>query len=234
MNTSHSEDGKKALRCKINRKKYPHNNHGGDVSERVGRIAAEFTQGFEVLQKYDLAATFFGSARCSLGSAMYDDATKLAYRLARSGFTIITGGAAGVMEAANKGAREAGGESVGLNIMLPEEQSGNDYTTERHDFHYFFTRKVMLTFASEVYIYFPGGFGTLDEFFEIATLVQTKKIEPIPIILMGSTYWAPLLEWLKEGLLEKYQTISQADVHIYTLVDTVDEAYNAIIEQVCE
>ncbi|MBI2617894.1 TIGR00730 family Rossman fold protein [Candidatus Kaiserbacteria bacterium] len=233
MNLSQKKEGE-ALRCKINRKKFPQNSHDGEIAERVGRIASEFTQGFEVLQKYDLAATFFGSARCSLGSALYEDASKLAYRLSRTGFTIITGGAAGVMEAANKGAHDAGGDSVGLNITLPEEQSGNDYTTDRHDFHYFFTRKVMLTFASEVYIYFPGGFGTLDEFFEIATLIQTKKIEPIPIILIGEEYWRPLVKWIEEELLKKHKTVSKEDTRIYTLVDSVDEAYNEIVKQVCE
>lgn len=234
MDSLHSKGEKKVLRCRINRKKFPQNSHDGEIAERVGRIASEFTQGFEELQKYDLAATFFGSARCSLESALYKDAAGLAYRLSRSGFTIITGGAAGVMEAANKGAYDAGGDSVGLNISLPDEQSGNDYTTDRHDFHYFFTRKVMLTFASEVYIYFPGGFGTLDEFFEIATLIQTKKIEPIPIILVGKAYWSPLLQWIKKGLLEQHETISKEDMSLYTLVDSVDEAYHEIIKQVCE
>ena len=205
-----------------------------NIADRVGGITAEFIKGFELLEKYDLAATFFGSARCTLDSELYKQASELAHRLSDVGFTIITGGASGVMEAANKGAHEAGGNSVGLNIELPMEQSGNEFTTDEEYFEHFFSRKVMLTFASEVYVYFPGGFGTLDEFFEIATLVQTKKIEPIPIVLIGKEYWTPLLEWLEKGLLEKHKTISKEDMNIYTLVDSVDEAYTVIMDKVCE
>lgn len=204
------------------------------VSERVGEITTEFIKGFELLKKYDLAATIFGSARCSIKSSTYKHATELAHRLADAGFAIITGGAAGVMEAANKGAKEAGGDSVGINIELPMEQSGNEFTTDSEYFNHFFSRKVMLAFASEVYIFFPGGFGTLDEFFEIATLIQTKKIEPIPIVLVGKEYWSPLLEWFEKGLLEKHQTISKEDMNIYTLVDTAEEAYDVIMSKVCE
>lgn len=220
--------------CSINRLKYPRNGEELDIAARVGRIAIEFTEGFKLLEKYDLAATFFGSARSLPDNPDYKYATELAFRLARSGFAIITGGAAGIMEAANKGAYDAGGKSVGLNISLPQEQSANEYTTEAEDFHYFFSRKVMLTFASEVYVYFPGGFGTLDEFFEIATLVQTRKIEPIPIILFGKDYWEPLAKWFERELLEKHQTISPGDTNIYKIVDSVDEAYEAIMDVVCE
>ncbi len=204
------------------------------IAERVGGITSEFIKGFELLRKYDLAATFFGSARCKPGNKSYELAVDLAYKLSDSGFTIITGGAAGVMEAANKGACEAGGNSVGVNIDLPEEQSDNRYVTDSEDFDHFFTRKVMLTYASEVYIYFPGGFGTLDEFFEIATLIQTKKIEPIPIILVGKEFWTPILEWIDKELIKKYKTVSEADSKIYTLVNSVDEAYDVIIDKVCE
>ena len=137
------------------------------------------------------------------------------------------------MQAANKGAFEAGGVSVGLNINLPELQTYNPYLTEKFGFDHFFVRKVMLTYASEVYVYFPGGFGTLDEFFEIATLVQTKKIEPIPIVLVGKEYWTPLLEWMEKGLYEKHHTISKEDLNIYSVADSVDEAYNIIIKRVC-
>jgi len=205
-----------------------------NIPDRVGGITSEFIRGFELLQKYDLAATFFGSARCALDSDSYEQATHLAHKLSDVGFTIITGGARGVMEAANKGAHEAGGNSIGINITLPMEQSGNKYTTDSEHFNHFFTRKVMLTFASEVYIYFPGGFGTLDEFFEIATLIQTEKIQPIPIVLIGKEFWTPLLEWLKTGLFEKHHTISKKDMEVYTLVDSVDEAYDVIMDKVCE
>lgn len=204
------------------------------ISERVGGITTEFIKGFKLLEKYDLAATFFGSARCKPDNEMYKQASKLAYKLSDVGFTIITGGAAGIMEAANKGASDAGGDSVGINIELPMEQSGNGFTTDSESFKHFFTRKVMLTFASEIYVYFPGGFGTLDEFFEIATLIQTKKIEPIPIVLVGKEYWTPLVKWFEEGLFERYHTIHKEDMNIYTLVDSVDEAYNIIMDKVCE
>ena len=204
------------------------------IPDRVGGITSEFIRGFELLQKYDLAATFFGSARCIADSDSYQQVVDLAHKLSDAGFTIITGGAKGVMEAANKGAHEAGGNSVGINIELPMEQSGNEFTTDSEYFNHFFTRKVMLTFASEVYIYFPGGFGTLDEFFEIATLIQTKKIQPIPIILIGKEFWTPLLEWIEKGLLKEHRTISKEDMNVYTLVDSVDEAYSVIMDKVCE
>lgn len=207
--------------------------NGESISKRVEGIRKEFIKGFKLLEKYDLAATFFGTARCINDSDIYKQATELAHRLSDAGFTIITGGASGIMEAANKGAYEAGGNSVGINIELLDGQTGNDYVTDTEDFNHFFTRKVMLTFASEVYIYFPGGFGTLDEFFEIVTLIQTKKIEPIPVVLIGKEYWMPLLELVEKNLLEKYHTISKEDTNIYILVDSVDEAYNVIMDKVC-
>lgn len=128
------------------------------------------------------------------------------------------------MDAANKGAKEAGGRSVGLNIELSTKQSPNSNTTDAMQFHYFFTRKVMLSFSSEVYIFFPGGFGTLDEFFEMLTLVQTKKIKPIPIILIGKNFWSPLIAWFEETLKNDYRTIDENDMKLYTIVDTADEA----------
>lgn len=201
-----------------------------EMHDRINRIANEFHQGFEVLEQYELAASIFGSARCTEGDTVYKNTQALAHELAKRGFAIITGGGPGVMEAANKGALEAGGDSVGLNILLPMEQSLNDYTTNSADFHYFFTRKVMLSFASEVYIYFPGGYGTLDELFEILTLIQTKKIQPIPIILFNKNYWQPLLTWMEEVLLKEYRTISPGDMHIFYIVDSVDEAMKKIDE----
>ncbi|XKT74968.1 MAG: TIGR00730 family Rossman fold protein [Patescibacteria group bacterium UBA2103] len=197
---------------------------------RVFKIMSEFADGFETLQKYGLAATFFGSARCSLGDQIYDDAEELAGKLALRGFTIITGGSHGIMEAANKGAYEAGGQSVGMNIELPNEQTSNPYLTDSVEFDHFFSRKVMLTFAAEVYVYFPGGFGTMDELFEILTLVQTKKIKQIPIVLYGKEYWQPILDLIKTQFAEKHKTISPEDMDLYHLVDSVDEAYEYIIE----
>ena len=199
---------------------------------RVFKIMSEFVQGFELLQKYALAATVFGSTRTLPDNPWYIAATELAGRLAKRGFAVITGGSAGIMEAANKGAFEAGGASVGLNINLDEKQSMNRYVTEEITFHHFFVRKVMLTFASEVYIYFPGGFGTLDEFYEILTLVQTKKIKRIPIVLFGKEYWQPMLDEFRERLYKEYQAISEDDMELYVVVDTVDEAYDYITKNV--
>lgn len=200
--------------------------------DRVGRIATEFEEGFELLKKYKLAATFFGSARYAVGHEICSEAEDLASRLAKSGFAIITGGAGGVMEAANKGAHSANGQSIGLNISLPEEQGSNEYLSDSKTFNYFFTRKVMLAYASEVYVFFPGGFGTLDEMFEILTLVQTKKIKKIPIVLYDREYWGPFIDLFKKQLLEKYQTISAKDLDLFVTVDTVDEAYDRILELV--
>jgi len=198
------------------------------TSWRIFRIMSEFVSGFELLRKYKLAATIFGSARSLPDDRWYQESQKLAYKLAKDGFAIITGGGGGIMGAANKGAYEAGGESVGLNIKLPHEQRLNSYVTDSETFHFFFPRKVMLSFASEVYIYFPGGFGTLDEFFEILTLVQTKKIAEVPIILVGKDYWGPLLEWFKTSLAGTYRSISLDDLALVHLVDSADEAHALI------
>lgn len=201
-------------------------------SWRVFKIMSEFVEGFDVIRKYGLAASFFGSARASFGSDVYRNATELAARLSKKGFAIITGGSLGIMQAANKGAFEAGGASVGLNINLPQAQVYNPYLTERFGFDHFFVRKVMLTYASEVYIYFPGGFGTLDEFFEIAALVQTKKIRRVPIILFGKEYWEPLLDFIRTTLYEKHRAIDKEDMELYRLVDSIDEAYDYIVANV--
>lgn len=206
----------------------------GDAVEswRIFRIMAEFVAGFELLRKHGLAVTFFGTARTAAGEETYKQAEELAAKLAKAGFTIITGGGPGVMEAANVGAFKVGGKSIGLNIQLPMEQRLNPYVTESQQFHFFFTRKVMLAFASEVYIYFPGGFGTLDELFEIVTLAQTKKITKTPIILYGKKFWAPLLDWIEGSLYKKYGTVSRDDLDILHVVDSVDEAYEYILKNV--
>lgn len=199
-------------------------------SWRIFKIMSEFVSGFEVLRRYSKAATFFGSSRTGPGDKIYQQAMELAGKLAKDGFTVITGGGGGVMEAANRGAYEAGGKSVGLNIELPRDQILNKYVTDSEGFHYFFTRKVMLAFSSEVYIFLPGGFGTLDEFSELATLIQTRKIQPLPLILIGRDYWEPLLAWIKISLLEHYKTVDREDMEIYHLVDSVEEAHAAILE----
>ncbi len=197
-------------------------------SWRVFRIMSEFVDGFDTLRKYSTAATFFGSARLRPGDPAYKEAEELAARLAREGFAIITGGGPGIMEAANVGAFKVGGKSIGLNIQLPMEQKLNPYVTESKQFHFFFSRKVMLSFASEVYVYFPGGFGTLDELFEIVTLVQTEKISRIPIILYGKAFWTPLITFMKETLIKEYKTIDAEDLDMFTLVDSVEEAFEYI------
>lgn len=201
---------------------------------RIFKIMAEFVTGFEMIRKYGVAASFFGSARYTLNDDMYKEATELAGRLAKDNFAIITGGGPGIMEAANKGAFEAGGQSVGLNIELPHGQGLNTLVNDSMKFHYFFTRKVMLSFASEVYVYFPGGFGTMDEFFEIITLMQTEKIDHIPVILYGKEYWEPLTTWFKDSLVDKHHTISEKDLKLFYVVDSVDEAYSLITKLVTE
>lgn len=206
----------------------------GDAVEswRVFRIMSEFVTGFELLRKYGLAASIFGSARFQPGDLYYKEAEELAAKLSKKGFAIITGGGPGIMEAANVGSFKVGGKSVGLNIELPFEQKLNPYTTESLDFDFFFSRKVMLAFASEVYIYFPGGFGTMDEFFELLTLIQTKKIERIPIVLYGKEFWDPLIEFFSSHMQKKFKTINKEDLDLFKVVDSVDEAVKFIVKNV--
>lgn len=201
-------------------------------SWRLFKIMSEFVEGFDILRRYGLAASFFGSARTKPGDEIYHKVEGLAARLAHKGFAIVTGGSAGVMQAANKGAFEAGGASVGLNINLAESQGYNPYLTDRFGFDHFFVRKVMLTYASEVYVYFPGGFGTLDEFFEIVTLVQTGKIRRVPIVLFGKSYWTPLQEFIQKTMYEERGNIDEKDMELYKIVDTVDEAFEYITANV--
>ena len=196
---------------------------------------SEFVSGFDILRKYSTAATFFGSARLSPTDPAYkielEKRLKME-KLAKKGFAIITGGGPGIMEAANVGSYKVGGKSVGLNIQLPMEQKLNPYVTESETFHFFFSRKVMLSFASEVYVYFPGGFGTLDEFLEIVTLIQTKKISNIPVVLYGKEFWTPLLQYFEKTLLKEFKTIDKEDMELFHLVDSVDEAFDYIIKHV--
>lgn len=201
-------------------------------SWRIFRIMSEFVSGFELLRNHGLAVTFWGSARLEPTDPYYKAAEELAAKLAKKGFTIISGGGPGIMEASNVGAFKVGGKSVGLNIKLPFEQKLNPYTTESLDFDFFFSRKVMMTFASEAYIYFPGGFGTMDEFFEIITLIQTKKIERIPVILFGSEFWNPLLAWMEKDLIKKFKTIDKEDMDIFKVFDSVDEAAKYVLKNV--
>lgn len=190
---------------------------------------AEFVDGFQFLFDFKKTVTFFGSARFQPENQWYKEAQELGRRLANDGFAIITGGGPGIMEAGNKGATEANGESVGINIQLAQEQRINPYVKKSIGLHYFFTRKVMLSYSAWAYVFFPGGFGTLDEFFELITLVQTKKINThIPIVLVGKDYWSGLLNWIDEAVHQKYSGIDKEDMQIYTLVDTVAEAYEIV------
>lgn len=191
---------------------------------------AEFIEGFEFLADLEKEVTFFGSARVKTTDTYYKEARKLGKKLGHAGFSIITGGGPGIMEAGNRGAYEAGAPSIGLNIELPKEQRINRYVKKGKGFHYFFTRKVMLSASAQAYVYFPGGFGTLDEFFEIITLVQTKKMCSIPIILVGKEYWGSLFSWIKHNLLIKNTFIQEDDLDLISIVDSADEAYDIIIQ----
>lgn len=199
-----------------------------DVNWRIFRIMAEFVEGFEFLYPLRKEVTFFGSAALGESSPWYEEARTLGRLLGEAGYTVITGGGPGIMEAGNRGAYEAGGESIGLNIELPLEQRRNPYVKRGIGFHYFFTRKVMLSASAQAYVFFPGGFGTLDEFFELSTLVQTAKMERVPIICVGQEYWGPLDEWIRSSLLLRFKTISPSDIAIYKVVNTAREAFAVI------
>ncbi|MBU1137274.1 TIGR00730 family Rossman fold protein [Patescibacteria group bacterium] len=199
------------------------------VQWRIFRIMAEFVDGFEFLSDFKKSVTFFGSARIKPDNPHYREAEKLSALLAEDGFAVFTGGGPGIMEAANKGAYEAGGESVGLDIQLKYAQRINDFIKKAMGFHYFFTRKVMLSYSAQAYVFFPGGYGTLDEFFEILTLIQTEKIpQYIPIVCVGKEFWSPISQWIKEVNYEKNKFIDEKDLSFYHVVDSAEEALEII------
>ncbi len=196
---------------------------------RVFRIIAEFIDGWQFLADYKKTITFFGSARFQPGDKWYEEARTLGKLLVGEGFGIVTGGGPGIMQAGNEGATESGGVSIGLNIKLPAEQRINPYVKESSAFHYFFVRKLMLSYAARAYVFFPGGLGTLDEAFEILTLIQTKKIsDKIPVVLVGKEFWSPIHQWLAEEIFTKLHAIDEADLKLYTIVDTAQEAFEIV------
>jgi uncharacterized protein (TIGR00730 family) len=194
---------------------------------RIFRIMAEFVEGFETLEKIEKAITIWGSARVKEDDIWYKKAVETAKLLAQKGYTIITGGGPGIMEAANKGASKAGAESIGLNIELPEEQKPNPYIKTLISFRYFFTRKVMFVKYTKGFIIFPGGFGTLDEFTEAITLIQTKRIHKFPVILMDDEYWDGFIKWMSDILLKRGY-IEKEDLKIFKVVNEPEEAVKII------
>lgn len=199
-----------------------------EITWRIFRIMAEFVEGFQFLADTSREVTIFGSARFSATNHWYKEAEKLGRLLAKDKFTVITGGGPGIMEASNKGAFNAGGESIGLNIQLPTEQRTNKYVKKGRAFHYFFTRKVMMAASAQAYVFFPGGFGTLDEFFEMVMLIQTGKAQKVPIVCVGREFWLPLFDWVKKTVCEKYSAVGHSDAKLFHLVDTAEEAFALI------
>ncbi|MDB5259076.1 MAG: hypothetical protein JWO73_284 [Candidatus Taylorbacteria bacterium] len=198
-------------------------------------INDEFRAGFEFLKKYPKSVTIFGSARLTPTSSHYHAAEHLAYRIVKDlGYSVITGGGPGIMEAANKGARDAQsngaahGSSLGICIKLPQEQSTNKFVDSELRLDYFFTRKALLTFAAEAYLFFPGGFGTFDELFGIITLIQTRKIPRVPVILVGNDFWKPLAVFIKHQMLTEHQTISLGDENLFIITEDIEKIVNVV------
>ena len=196
-------------------------------SWRMFRILAEFVDGFETLSQIYPAVSIFGSARVKPGDPNYEQAVEIARLLVKNGFNVISGGGPGIMEAANKGAAEGGGKSIGLNIQLPYEQKPNPYANIRMNFRYFFVRKVMFVKYAVAYVILPGGFGTLDEFSEAITLIQTHRIKPFPVILVNRNYWKGLLDWMRKAACSEGM-ISPDDMDIIQVIDEPEEVVRAI------
>lgn len=197
---------------------------------RIFRVMAEFTEGFDELASVGPAVSIFGSARAKPNDRYYKLAIETASEAAKAGFAVITGGGGGIMEAANKGAAEAGGKSIGLNIELSKEQIPNEYQNLSLHFKYFFCRKVMFLKYAHGFIVFPGGYGTMDEFFESLVLIQTLKQVSFPVILMGSEYWSGLIKWMKESMLTEHNFIAPEDMDVFTVVDEPQAAIKIIVD----
>ena len=203
---------------------------GPDGDEvRICRINQELEQGIREMEEYPNSVTFYGSARFKEGDEFYEKARRLAFRIAKElDFAVATGGGPGIMEGGNRGAFEAGGKSIGLSIKLPMEQHDNPYTTDQIPFYFFFTRKLSMKFSPRVCIFFPGGFGTFDEFFEIVTLVQTHKIKGLPIVLYGTKFWNPFLELWQKQLVETFHTVNDTEMKLFTVTDDDDMVLDII------
>jgi uncharacterized protein (TIGR00730 family) len=208
--------------------------HGYEINDlvkedswRMFRIMGELVEGFDTLSGVEPAVTIYGSARTKPDDELYKKTEEIARRLGEMGFSIISGGGPGIMEAANKGAREAGVKSIGLNIELPEEQTSNIYATKSITFHHFFVRKVMLVKYATAFVIMPGGLGTLDELTEVLTLMQTRKIKPFPVILFESKYWRGFLRWMKDFALSRGY-IDEADVHLLRICDKTDDVIDTV------
>ena len=200
-----------------------------NFSWRIFRIMAEFIEGFHFAADFKKSVGIFGSSRTQAQDRYYQEARKLASLLAKAKFDVVTGGGPGIMEAANRGAFEAKGKSIGINIQLPGGERRNEFVKEGISFHYFFTRKVMFSFSCRVYVFFPGGFGTLDEFFEMVTLVQTKKLaRPVLMVAIGKEYWQPLFNWLEKEVYRKRKAVNKKDLLSFQLVDSAKEAFDII------
>lgn len=196
--------------------------------ERVSEIAKEFALGFDFLEDYPKSVTFFGSSMMKADNPYCLSAKELASKIVKElGYAVITGGGPGIMEAANRGAYEAGGDSLGLTIALPKPQLINKYITKEYDPYYFFVRKVLLGFSAEAFIFYPGGFGTLDEFFEILTLIQTRKVTGVPLICVGSDYWLALERFIQQEILSRGAILPE-DLLLFTITDNHDEIINII------
>ena len=197
---------------------------------RVFRIMSEFVDGFELMAQVPPGVSVFGSARAAPGHPYYAKAVQVGRLVAEAGFSVVTGGGPGIMEGANKGAKEAGGESIGLNIVLPFEQIANPYLTRVINFRYFFVRKVMFSKYAVGFIFFPGGYGTMDEFYDTMTLIQTSKIHRLPVVLFGADFWRGQLEWIRRTMLERFEHISPEDLDLVYLTDDPADAVRHICE----
>lgn len=235
MPTDHTDNSKHADKAKVLLSNTEDGNEDmltidqldDDLRERIHVIRREFIEGLNFVRQHKNTVTFYGSARFEEDNKYYRKACRIARKLAEQGIDIVTGGGPGIMEAANRGASQAegadAGHSLGMNIDLPSEQTLNPYVEEQQSFHYFFSRKVSLTFSAEAYIFFPGGFGTLDEFFEMLTLVQTGKIKKVPILLVGVEYWQSLQNFIQQNLLKKFKTIDHNDLDLFLVTDDEEE-----------